>query len=170
MTKAQELGITEFPYIEYDSNGNKIYVEVEDGFWAKQIFNDKNQITYYERYNGYFENWKYDENGSIFWENSKGETSIKEKNSLGKEIYTLYTDGSYRKSEYDLNGNIIYYEFKSSNKYGSLPKGEYWFKAEYDSDNNRIYFEDKNGIHTKGEYWLRADYNSYNKIYFEDKN
>lgn len=26
-TKSQELGITEFPYIEYDSSGNKIYHE-----------------------------------------------------------------------------------------------------------------------------------------------
>ena len=151
MTKAQELGITEFPYIEYDSNGNKVYVEIEDGFWIKSIFNEKNQITYLEKYNGTFQNWKYDENNSVFYENSEGETYIKEKNSLGKEIYTKDIDGTCRKFEYDSNGHIIFYEFKSPNKYGGLPKGEYWYKAEYDSDNKRIFFEDKNGIYGKEE-------------------
>ena len=145
MTKAQELGITEFPYIEYYSNGNRIYLEIEQGLWVKSIFNDKNQIIYNEKYDGFFENWKYDENGSIFYENSKGETYIKEKNSLGKETYTKDIDGTYRKFEYDSNENIIFYEFKSSNKYGALPKGEFWYRAEYDSNNNRIYFEDYKG-------------------------
>jgi hypothetical protein len=35
-TKAQHLGITEFPYIEYDEKNRIIYYEQHDGYWYKK--------------------------------------------------------------------------------------------------------------------------------------
>lgn len=48
MTKAQQLGITEFPYYEYDSNGNLTYIESSDGDWAKYEYDDNGNEIYCE--------------------------------------------------------------------------------------------------------------------------
>jgi hypothetical protein len=37
-TKAQQLGITEFPYFERDEKNRILYYEREDGYWYKQVF------------------------------------------------------------------------------------------------------------------------------------
>tara|TARA_R110002020_G_scaffold173181_1_gene363925 strand:- start:282 stop:467 length:186 start_codon:yes stop_codon:yes gene_type:complete len=54
-TKAQELGITEFPYYEFNKNGNITYYETSDGTWWKGEFNDKDNQTYYENSTGFKE-------------------------------------------------------------------------------------------------------------------
>ena len=46
--KARALGVTEFPYIEYDSNGNRIYYEDDIGNWCKSEFDSDGNVTYYE--------------------------------------------------------------------------------------------------------------------------
>jgi glucan-binding YG repeat protein len=75
------------------------------------------------------------------------------KDSNGNEIYCEYSNGFWRKAEYDANGNKIYFE-------GS---GGFWFKSEYDAYNNEIYYQNSDG------YWLRRQYDANgNKIYFED--
>jgi hypothetical protein len=48
MTKAQQLGITEFPYQEFDSNGKEIYYENSDGFWIKREYDSNHNRIYYE--------------------------------------------------------------------------------------------------------------------------
>ena len=52
-TKAQELNITEFPYVEYDKNGNETYFEDSVGFYSKRKYNDKGNETYFEQSNRY---------------------------------------------------------------------------------------------------------------------
>jgi hypothetical protein len=51
-TIAQQLNVTEFPFIIKDKNGNPIYYEDSNNYWAK---------------------WEYDSNGNeIYFENSNG--------------------------------------------------------------------------------------------------
>jgi len=47
-TRAQRLGITEFPYSEFDSNANTIYFETSKGSWIKREFDYNNYVIYYE--------------------------------------------------------------------------------------------------------------------------
>jgi hypothetical protein len=49
--KARAMGITAFPYREYDSNDNVIYYESADGYWIKTECN-KGYCTYWENSNG----------------------------------------------------------------------------------------------------------------------
>ena len=48
MTKAQKLGITKFPYEEFDSNGHRIYCEVLNGDWDKQEYDSNGNEIYFE--------------------------------------------------------------------------------------------------------------------------
>ena len=76
--KARAMGITEFPYSEYDSNGNTTYYERSGGSWYKQEFDSNGNRTYGENSEGYWEKWEYDSNGDISYnENSLGEIFIK---------------------------------------------------------------------------------------------
>ncbi len=51
--------------------------------------------------------------------------------------YLLYLDlGKWCNFEYDIRGNIIYYENSNGD----------WVKTEYDDENNEIYYENKFGI------------------------
>lgn len=76
--KARAMGITKFPYREYDSNGNIIYHEESDGSWGRA-----------ER----------DSNGNeIYFENSDGAWCKKEYDSNGKKIY--YADSFGQKINY----------------------------------------------------------------------
>ena len=59
-TKARELGITKFPYEEYDKNGNLMYIEWDDGTWVKREFDDKGNITYRECNDGHWRKTEYD--------------------------------------------------------------------------------------------------------------
>ena len=74
----------------YDSNDNKIYYEVSNGFWEKFEYDSKGNKIYYEDGNGFWKKREYDQYGNkIYYENS---------------------DGYWHKKEYDTNGKLIYYE------------------------------------------------------------
>lgn len=47
-TKAQQLGITEFPYVERDENGNQTYFEYPEGYWNKCQYDENLNLNYYE--------------------------------------------------------------------------------------------------------------------------
>ena len=51
-TKAQLLGITSFPYFEYDDKGNISYLETSNGVWWETKCNDKGNVIYLEDNNG----------------------------------------------------------------------------------------------------------------------
>jgi hypothetical protein len=48
MTKAQELGITEFPYEEFDDAGNRTYYEDASGYWQKADYDSDGYLIDYE--------------------------------------------------------------------------------------------------------------------------
>lgn len=73
MTKAQQLGITKFPYVERDANGNKTYIEDADGWWCKREFDDNGNVTYVEYSYGFWEKYEYDDKGNVtYYETSNG--------------------------------------------------------------------------------------------------
>jgi hypothetical protein len=66
-----------------------------------------------------------------------------------------YNDGLWNKTEYDLNGNKIYFENSDG----------YWSKEEYDSNGNEIYYENSGG------YWKKKEFDSNGEmVYFVDSN
>tara|TARA_R110002020_G_scaffold105188_4_gene245499 strand:- start:50 stop:295 length:246 start_codon:yes stop_codon:yes gene_type:complete len=73
-TKAQELGITEFPYYEYDNKGNVTYYETSCGYWSKTEFDKYGDETY--------------------WENSYGSWYKSEQDDKGNVTYYEYSDGT----------------------------------------------------------------------------
>ena len=114
-TKAQELGITVFPYEECDSKGNVTYWENSFGSWFKNEYDSNENKIYYEDNSGYWEKQEF--------------------NDINYVTYFETIHGDWYKAEYDSNGNQIYYEDNTG----------YWCKKEYDDKGNLIYFEDSDG-------------------------
>jgi hypothetical protein len=88
MTIAKQLKIKEFPFEIKNSEGNKIYYENSDGYWAKMEYDSKGK--------------------EIYWEDSKGYWAKNEYDSEGKEIYYENSDRYWVKNEYDSDGKKIY--------------------------------------------------------------
>jgi hypothetical protein len=51
-TIAQQLNVTDFPFVIKDKNNNEIYFENSNGYWWKQEFDENNNQIYYENLNG----------------------------------------------------------------------------------------------------------------------
>ena len=51
-TIAQQLNIKEFPFVIKDSNGQEIYFENSNGFWAKSEYDSNGNQIYYENSDG----------------------------------------------------------------------------------------------------------------------
>jgi hypothetical protein len=97
MTIAQQLKITEFPFIIKDKNGNQIYFEQSNGFWCKRQFDQNGKEIYYENSNGFWEKREYDQNGNrIYYENSRGYWEKYQYGHNRKQIYFEASDGLIR--------------------------------------------------------------------------
>ena len=118
MTKARALGITIFPYIEYDSNGNLIYWEESDGYWVKREYDSKRNQIYHEDSDGYWEKTNFDSNGrhnyvltnNGYWEivTEKGERKEATEYTVNypeytKLTYSQWTDEMIIKYEHHIN-------------------------------------------------------------------
>ena len=87
MTRAQELNITEFPYVELNEQGGIIYTEDSDGFWIRV-------------------SWHPVHNKVTKTENSRGETHTFDFNDAGQ--LTRFSTGRYWKEfQYDSEGNKV---------------------------------------------------------------
>jgi hypothetical protein len=73
-----------------DKNGNRIYLELSNGYWAKYEYDSQGNPIYFKNSNG-------------FW--VKNEWDFQ-----GKLIYLEDSNGIWVKFEYDSQGNQIYYE------------------------------------------------------------
>ena len=71
-----------------DKNGNQIYLERSDEFWAKREYDSQGNQIYYEGSNGAWAKCEYDSQGNrIYYENSHGEiVDNRPKPYEGKEI------------------------------------------------------------------------------------
>jgi hypothetical protein len=81
-----------------------------------EITNEKGNLTYFERSNGYWYRYEYDENG--------------------KETYFEGSDGFWYRREYDKKGKLTYSE----------TSGGYWYRREYDKNGKETYYEDSYGL------------------------
>lgn len=73
LTIAQQLKVTEFPFVIKDSKGNKIYLENSDGFWEKYEYDSKGNKIYFENNDGSWAKREYDsKDNEIYFENSDG--------------------------------------------------------------------------------------------------
>lgn len=79
------------------------------------VYNNQGEPKYYERKDGYWENFEYDDKGNL--------------------IYTHDTDDRWDKYEYDDQGNLIYWETYH----------DYWEKYEYDDKGNLTHKENSSG-------------------------
>jgi hypothetical protein len=95
-TIAQQLNVTEFPFIVRDKNGNLIYWEDSNGYWSKYEYDSNGNAIYYENSYGFWIKWEYDSDGNV--------------------IYSENSGGFWIKWEYDSDGNEIYFE----NSYGKI--------------------------------------------------
>ncbi len=72
-TIAQQLKISEFPFIIKDKNGKEIYYERSNGYWEKSEYDQNGNRIYFEDSYGYWSKRQYDQNGKeIYFENSYG--------------------------------------------------------------------------------------------------
>ena len=72
-TIAQQLKISEFPFIIKDKNGKEIYFENSRGYWSKRQYDQNGNQIYLEDSIGYWCKSEYDQNGKeIYYENSNG--------------------------------------------------------------------------------------------------
>jgi hypothetical protein len=72
-TIAQQLNITEFPFVIKDSQGNQIYYENSYGGWYKQEYDSQGNEIYYENLTGFWLKSEFDSQGNIIYsENSDG--------------------------------------------------------------------------------------------------
>jgi hypothetical protein len=101
-TIAQQLNVKEFPFVIKDSNGNVIYYENSDEFWAKREYDSNGNVIYFE-------------DSDEFW-------AKREYDSKGNKIYFEDSDGYWAKREYDSNGNEIYFENSDGNVVDNRPK------------------------------------------------
>jgi uncharacterized membrane protein len=101
-TIAQQLKISEFPFIIKDKNGKEIYLEDSDGYWCKSEYDQNGNQIYLEDSIGYWCKSEYDQNG--------------------KEIYFENSNGYWSKRQYDQNGKEIYFENSHGNIIDNRPK------------------------------------------------
>jgi len=95
-TIAQQLNVTDFPFVIKDKNNNEIYYESSKGYWVKREYNKNNN--------------------EIYWEDDDGDWEKREFDGNNNKIYYKDSDGYWCKREYDKNNNQIYYE----NSYGEI--------------------------------------------------
>jgi hypothetical protein len=101
-TIAQQLNVTDFPFIINDKDGNRIYWEDSTGLWIKSEYDANGNRIRYETSHGYWEKSEYDANGNRI----RYETS----------------HGYWEKSEYDANSNEIYYKNSAGTVHDNRPK------------------------------------------------
>jgi hypothetical protein len=72
-TIAQQLGITEFPFIIKNKDGNRLYYEISDNTWVRREYDSDNNETYFEDCEGYWIRREFDSEGNqIYYQDSKG--------------------------------------------------------------------------------------------------
>ncbi len=183
---------------EYDNNENQIYWEDSNGDWEKLEYDSNGNLIYKEYSSGYWEKYEYDNNGQrIYYEDSWNGVTLDNRNHIQEGLMLEYkkfpdryfddrTDKefpkseinkhpSWRKKEYDENGNVVYYENGDG----------YWAKREYDADENETYYENSFGDWSKKEYdengnvvyyengdgyWEKWEYDADgNEVYYENR-
>jgi hypothetical protein len=92
-TIAQQLNIKTFPFIIKDSDGEEIYREYSNGYWAKREWTD-GQVIYREDSDGFWAKYEFSDGKVIRWENSNGVIKdYRPKTDVQKAIDLLTKEG-----------------------------------------------------------------------------
>ena len=144
LTRAQQLGITTFPYHEYDDKGNTIYTEYGSEFWEEMEYNKRGNLTLYKTASGYQKKLKYDHKSRKTYEEVGNPPYLKvyieyndEDGSKTIKYYSISTDKK-NTSFLTKNGRIL--EF--SHNFSEIIK--------YDMENNVIEYQSNDG-----SYWSK---------------
>jgi hypothetical protein len=133
--KSKNIKITgDFPNGEwqkkqYDDRGNWVYKETDDGTIIQNEYNENNQLTKTTTSYGYWFEARYDDRGlEIYkaWGDREGDFDYWQKtmyNKWGQEIRTDSIGDNWSETEYDKNGNKLYYR-NSSGYVENLQTGE----------------------------------------------
>jgi len=63
----------EIEYFQIWQNGNAIYTQFNDGYWARQKYDESGSLVYFEDSDKYWHKLEYDNKGNkIYYENSRG--------------------------------------------------------------------------------------------------
>ena len=94
MTRAQKLGITEFPYKEFNDDGYQNYYEDSNGFW-----------------------WscKHNRNNETYLKNSSGEWVRNEYDDYDNRTYHEISSGDWYRKIFDESNMLISYEDHQGN-------------------------------------------------------
>jgi len=88
-TIAQQLKVTDFPFEIKDGNGNLIYMEYDDGYWARWEHDSEGRELYYEDSGSFWRKTKRDDNGNrTYYECSDGFWQTWEMDEAGEVIYS----------------------------------------------------------------------------------
>lgn len=120
LTKAQKLGITIFPYKEYDEQGFISYHEFENGQYYEKRWNKKRTTSYITFQDGTLFIDKFDKQGNQIYSNSKGYWWKRRYDKNGQEIYYANSKGQWHKKRHNKYHMIISYEDYH---------GNYWNKS-----------------------------------------
>ena len=145
----------EIPYFK-SMEGLTIYEKDDQEYIMRKIYGDNiriegrgvyignnSNVIYYERFNGVWRKYEYDDNGNmIYEERSDGFWRKYGYDDKGNRIYFESSDGDWEKWEYDGNGYQIYNEDSNGDS----------FVWEYDENGNEIYFQNSDGLYRKTEY------------------
>jgi len=66
-TIAQELNVTDFPFIIKDKSGKVIYRENSKGYWLKREFDSNGKLIYWEDSNEDWNKREYDSGGNLIY-------------------------------------------------------------------------------------------------------
>jgi hypothetical protein len=72
-TIAEQLGVTDFPFIIADKNDLVIYVEHSNRFWERHEYDSNGNEKYFEDSDGYYCEREFDSDGNVtYYKNSDG--------------------------------------------------------------------------------------------------
>lgn len=107
----ESLGM-KYPIRLFNGTGNQVYYENSDGFWWKQVYDDKQRI--------------------IGFENSSGQKETTTYTDKGKTFSVTFSDKTFENWYFDKEDRVTY-------RYNSV--NEYWFYKNYDSEGNVTYYK-----------------------------
>ena len=160
---------------EYDDNGNEIYFENSNGRWEKREFDNNNNLIYYEDSNGTIEDKR---NNNI--NESKGTNYYERLLNILEPPYFITLDSmGFNEEETEdiikkIFGDSIIIErsvmgiwvnnsFGDDVYYEDLFRKGYWYKKEYNENNQPISYINSD------DFWIKWEYDSKgNIIYKED--
>jgi YD repeat-containing protein len=178
MTKAETLGVTDFPYCEYDDKrrityyenalnewskttfmpGNKIYVEFWNESWTERILDDRGHEIYSENSHKCWYKYERDDEGKCLkYTDHCGQCTIYEYDDDGRLISWINNYFGWVNYMYDEYDNVIAYNNSKKDFYITTFDEDNFITSYKNKDHIAILTYDNNVISqyedSNGNYW-----------------